>query len=112
MFLCTLSQFFLAPLIWAFLGGAIGIGYPGMPILSEPFMDAIGTVFMGIGAIKQGAAGALVSMGNTGAVVGAATLGLGTLEGVRRPGIAVTTAVLRPKQSDRFAAQLNSPPLT
>jgi len=29
-------------------------------------------------------------MGNTGACVGAATLGLGTLQGVRRPGIAVT----------------------
>ncbi len=43
-----------------------------------------------IGAVKTGAAGAIVSMGNTGAVVGAATLGLGTLEGVKRPGIAVT----------------------
>lgn len=43
-----------------------------------------------IAAIKSGVAGAVVSMGNTGAVVGAATLGLGTLPGVRRPGIAVT----------------------
>ena len=43
-----------------------------------------------VGAIKAGQAGAVVSMGNTGAVVGAATLGLGTLAGVRRPGIAVT----------------------
>ncbi|MDZ4774241.1 MAG: phosphate acyltransferase PlsX [Planctomycetota bacterium] len=43
-----------------------------------------------IGATKMGAAGAAVSMGNTGAVVGAATLGLGTLPGVLRPGIAVT----------------------
>ena len=41
-------------------------------------------------AVRAGAAGAVVSMGNTGAVVGASTLGLGTLEGVRRPGIAVT----------------------
>lgn len=41
-------------------------------------------------AVKTGQAGALVSMGNTGAVVGASTLGLGTLPGVRRPGIAVT----------------------
>ena len=40
--------------------------------------------------VKRGHAGAIVSMGNTGAVVGAATLGLGTLEGVRRPAIAVT----------------------
>jgi glycerol-3-phosphate acyltransferase PlsX len=43
-----------------------------------------------IGATKAGATGAAVSMGNTGAVVGAATLGLGTLPGVLRPGIAVT----------------------
>lgn len=43
-----------------------------------------------IGATKAGAAGAAVSMGNTGAVVGAATLGLGMLNGVLRPGIAVT----------------------
>jgi glycerol-3-phosphate acyltransferase PlsX len=42
------------------------------------------------GDVKQGAAGAAVSMGNTGAVVGAATLGLGMLPGVLRPGIAVT----------------------
>jgi glycerol-3-phosphate acyltransferase PlsX len=43
-----------------------------------------------VGAVKKGLAAGLVSMGNTGAVVGAATLGLGTLEGVRRPAIAVT----------------------
>ncbi|MDB2576551.1 phosphate acyltransferase PlsX [bacterium] len=42
------------------------------------------------GAVKAGLAGAHVSMGNTGAVVGAATVGLKTLDGVRRPGIAVT----------------------
>jgi len=41
-------------------------------------------------AVKTGEAGAVVSMGNTGACVGAATLLLGTLTGVRRPGIAVT----------------------
>jgi len=40
--------------------------------------------------VREGRAGAIVSMGNTGACVGAATLGLRTLEGVRRPGIAVT----------------------
>ena len=43
-----------------------------------------------VGVVKQKHAGSIVSMGNTGAVVGAATLGLGTLEGVRRPAIAVT----------------------
>ncbi len=48
------------------------------------------SIAIGVGAVRSGRAGALVSMGNTGAVVGAATLGLGTLRGVRRPGIAVT----------------------
>lgn len=43
-----------------------------------------------VGAVKLGHAGAVVGMGNTGACVGAATLGLGTIPGVRRPGIAVT----------------------
>ena len=51
------------------------------------------TISVGTKAIRKGAAGAFVSMGNTGAVVGAATLMLGTLEGVRRPGIAVTLEV-------------------
>ena len=48
------------------------------------------SISVATGAVKQGAAGAHVSMGNTGAVVGAATVGLKTLTGVRRPGIAVT----------------------
>jgi len=48
------------------------------------------SISVGVGAVKKGAAGSFVSMGNTGAVVGASTLGLGTLEGVKRPGIAVT----------------------
>ena len=43
-----------------------------------------------MGAVRKGAAGAVVAMGNTGACVGASTIGLGTLEGVRRPGIAVS----------------------
>lgn len=40
--------------------------------------------------VREGRAGAVIGMGNTGAAVGASTLGLGTLPGVRRPGIAVT----------------------
>lgn len=43
-----------------------------------------------IAATREGEAGAAVSMGNTGAVVGLATIGLGTLPGVKFPGIAVT----------------------
>lgn len=46
-----------------------------------------------IDAVRGGAAAAVVSMGNTGAVVGAATLGLKTLAGVKRAGIAVTLAL-------------------
>lgn len=43
-----------------------------------------------VGLVSQKKAGAIVSMGHTGAAVAAATLGLKMLEGVRRPGIAVT----------------------
>lgn len=48
------------------------------------------SIAVGVGAVRAGAAGAFVSMGNTGACVGASTLGLGTLAGVQRPGIFVT----------------------
>lgn len=48
------------------------------------------TISVGTKAVRAGEAGAFVSMGNTGAVVGAGTLMLGTLPGVRRPAIAVT----------------------
>ncbi len=43
-----------------------------------------------VNAVREGEAGAVVSMGNTGALVASATRGLGTLPGVKRPGIAVT----------------------
>jgi glycerol-3-phosphate acyltransferase PlsX len=46
-----------------------------------------------VGAVRDQSAGAVVSMGNTGAMVGAATLGLKTLAGVKRPGIAVTMSL-------------------
>lgn len=59
---------------------------PGKALRAKPDSSIAGCVK----SVKTGAAGALVSMGNTGAVVGASTLGLGTLPGVRRPGIAVT----------------------
>ena len=44
---------------------------------------------------KRGEVDAIVSAGNTGAVVCAASLGLGLLEGVERPGIAVVVPSLR-----------------
>lgn len=59
---------------------------PAVALRKKPDSSIAGCV----GAIREGQAGAMVSMGNTGACVGAATLGLGTLEGVRRAGIAVT----------------------
>jgi glycerol-3-phosphate acyltransferase PlsX len=59
---------------------------PSASLRSKPDSSIAGCVQ----AVRDGEAGAFVSMGNTGAVVGASTLGLGTLEGVRRPGIAVT----------------------
>ena len=42
-----------------------------------------------VGAVKEGAAGGLISFGNTGAAVAASSIGLGMLPGIRRPGIAV-----------------------
>lgn len=59
---------------------------PGVALRAKPHSS----IAVATGAVKGGHAGAHVSMGNTGAVVGAATVGLKTLEGVRRPGIAVT----------------------
>lgn len=78
-------------------------GNPGFPIVHAP--ESIGmdekpaqalrakrnsSIAIGTKSVRGGETGAFVSMGNTGAVVGAATLMLGTLPGVRRPGIAVT----------------------
>jgi glycerol-3-phosphate acyltransferase PlsX len=40
-------------------------------------------------SVKHGDADAIISAGNTGALVGGAMLGLGSIEGVKRPGIAI-----------------------
>jgi glycerol-3-phosphate acyltransferase PlsX len=48
------------------------------------------SIAVGVRCVAESRAGAFVSMGNTGAVVGASTLGLGTLQNVKRPAIAVT----------------------
>ncbi len=68
----------------------IGMGESPAAALRAKPDSSIGSM---IAATRAGEAGAAVSMGNTGAVVGAATLGLGTLPGVKRPGIAVTIAL-------------------
>ncbi|QDU67528.1 phosphate acyltransferase [Engelhardtia mirabilis] len=59
---------------------------PATALRSKPDSSIGGCV----AAVRSGEAASVVSMGNTGAVVGASTIGLGTLEGVRRPAIAVT----------------------
>lgn len=46
------------------------------------------SIAVGLGLVKSEAAGAFVSAGSTGVVAATASLGLGTLEGIRRPGIA------------------------
>lgn len=84
-------------------GGPSGDALAGVEVLHAPEAIAMdekpavalrakprSSIAVATGAVKQGLAGAHVSMGNTGAVVGAATVGLKTLDGVRRPGIAVT----------------------
>jgi glycerol-3-phosphate acyltransferase PlsX len=48
------------------------------------------SIAIGIGLVKSGHGDAFVSAGSTGVVAAAASLGLGTLEGIRRPGIAIS----------------------
>lgn len=62
---------------------------PSQAVRSKP--DS--SIAVAVRTLKAGDAGAVVSMGNTGAVVGSSTIGLGTLPGVRRPGIAVTLRI-------------------
>lgn len=53
------------------------------------------SIVVGVNLVKEGKAGAFFSAGNTGAVVCAATLGLGLIPGVERPGIAIVTPTLK-----------------
>ena len=53
------------------------------------------SISLGIRFLKEKKIDAFVSCGNTGAVVCAATLGLGLIEGVERPGIALTIPTKR-----------------
>ena len=83
--------------------------YKGNNISIHPAADVIGmdepaatsirrkrqsSIVVGVNLVKDGAGNAFFSAGNTGAVVCAATLGLGLLPGVERPGIAVVTPTL------------------
>ena len=49
------------------------------------------SIVVGMNLVRDGLADAFFSAGNTGAVVCAATLGLGLLPGIERPGIAIVT---------------------
>jgi glycerol-3-phosphate acyltransferase PlsX len=53
------------------------------------------SIVVGINLVKEGRGDAFFSAGNTGAVVCAATLGLGLLPGVERPGIAIVTPTVK-----------------
>lgn len=84
--------------------------YSGSNILIHPASEVIGmcesaaasirrkrnsSIVVGINLVKEGKAEAFFSAGNTGAVVCAATLGLGLLPGIERPGIAIITPTLK-----------------
>lgn len=53
------------------------------------------SIVVGLNLIKEGQAQAFVSAGNTGAVVCAASLSLGLLPGIERPGIAIVAPTLK-----------------
>ncbi|OGX19437.1 MAG: phosphate acyltransferase [Omnitrophica WOR_2 bacterium RBG_13_44_8b] len=84
--------------------------YKGNSISIQPAQEVIGmdesaaasvrrkrdsSIVVGINLVKEGKASAFFSAGNTGAVVCAATLGLGLLPGIERPGIAIVTPTLK-----------------
>ncbi len=51
-----------------------------------------------VGELKDGRIDAMVALGNTAAAVGAATIGLKLIPGVRRPGIAIAMPTRNPKR--------------
>lgn len=53
------------------------------------------SIVVGVNLVKDGQGDAFFSAGNTGAVVCAATLGLGLLPGIERPGIAIIAPTLK-----------------
>jgi len=84
--------------------------YAGKAILVHPAQEVIGmsepaaasirrkrnsSIVLGIGLVKDGLGDAFFSAGNTGAVVCAATLELGLLPGIERPGIAIIAPTLK-----------------
>lgn len=82
-------------------GGAIQV-HPAQEVIemSESAATSVrrkrnSSIVVGVNLVKEGIGDAFFSAGNTGAVVCAATLGLGLLPGVERPGIAIVTPTLK-----------------
>ena len=81
--------------------GLVGVVHaPDVIQMHEPATVSIrkkrdSSISRGIELLKSGEYDAFFSVGNTGAVVCAATLGLGMLAGVERPGIAIITPTLK-----------------
>jgi glycerol-3-phosphate acyltransferase PlsX len=78
--------------------------YPAQEVIamSEPAANSVrkkrnSSIVIGLNLVKEGQGEAFFSAGNTGAVVCAATLLLGLLPGVERPGIAIITPTLKGK---------------
>jgi glycerol-3-phosphate acyltransferase PlsX len=76
--------------------------YPAAEVIgmSEPAATSVrkkrnSSIAVGLNLVKDGMGDAFFSAGNTGAVVCAATLGLGLLPGIERPGIAIITPTLK-----------------
>jgi glycerol-3-phosphate acyltransferase PlsX len=68
--------------------------------MSEPAATSVrrkrdSSIVIGVNLVEEGQGDAFFSAGNTGAVVCAATLGLGLLPGVERPGIAIITPTIK-----------------
>ncbi|OGX14941.1 MAG: phosphate acyltransferase [Omnitrophica WOR_2 bacterium RBG_13_41_10] len=68
--------------------------------MSEPAAQSVrkkrnSSIVIGLNLVKDGKGDAFVSAGNTGAVVCAATLSLGMLPGIERPGIAIIAPSLK-----------------
>lgn len=84
-----------------YAGKGISI-YPASEVIemSEPAATSVrkkrnSSIVLGLNLIKNGMGEAFVSAGNTGAVVCAATLSLGLLPGIERPGIAIVAPNLK-----------------
>ena len=68
--------------------------------MSEPAAASVrrkkdSSIVVGLSLVKEGKGDAFFSAGNTGAAVCAATLGLGMLTGIERPGIAIVIPTLK-----------------